>query len=243
MRAEAPSAERVRTLREEILIVLSLSFLASAVYAVLSLLEAPIRGETVASVPQDPSLVRQLVGIAFGLAPVWLVLHLLRRGGEGPAAIGLRTDRPGEDAARGLVLAAVVGAAGAGLYLAAVALGVNRAVVPVPPLGHWWTWLVLVLRAAEAALTEEIVVLAYLVSRLQRIGWGPWAAVGGSALLRGAYHLYQGWGGFAGNLALGLLFGAGFLRTRRAGPFVVAHFALDVAAGVAFVVLRGRLGV
>ncbi len=241
VRTEAPSRERVRTLREEVLVVLSLSFLASAVYAVLSLFEVPIRGVTVPSVSQEPWVVKQLVGIAFGLAPVWLVLHLLRRGGEGPATIGLRTDRPARDALRGAALAAVVGAAGAGLYAAAVSLGLNRSVVPVPPLGRWWTWPVLVLDAAQAALAEEVVVLAYLVTRLEQAGWRGRAAVGASAVLRGAYHLYQGWGGFVGNLALGLLFGEGFRRTRRAWPFVVAHFLLDVGAGVGFVLFRDRL--
>jgi membrane protease YdiL (CAAX protease family) len=105
---------------------------------------------------------------------------------------------------------------------------------------RWWTWPVLVLDAAQAALSEEIVVLAYLVTRLEQAGWDGRAAAAASALLRGAYHLYQGWGGFVGNLALGLLFGEGFRRTRRAWPFVVAHFLLDVGAGVGFVLFRDR---
>ncbi len=239
----APSAPPVRsavTLREEVLVVLSLSFLASAVFAVISLLERPIAGQVVATVPQV-GLARQLAGVVFGLAPVWLVLHLLRRSDEGPGAIGLARGDPRRDLLGGAALAAVVGAAGLGVYLGSVALGANRFVVPTPPLGHWWTVPVLLLRAVESALTEEVVVVAYLVTRLRQIGWGDLRAMGASGLLRGAYHLYQGFGGFAGNLALGLLFGLVFLRTRRAWPLVVAHFVLNVGAGLGFILFRDRL--
>ena len=122
-----------RTLVEEVLVVLSLSLLASAVFAVIDLLSAPLRGVTVASVDQSTELARQLAGAVFGLAPVYLVLHLVRRSGEGVETIGLGWDRPRPDLARGLVLFAIVGAGGIGIYLGAVALGVNRFVVPVPP--------------------------------------------------------------------------------------------------------------
>ncbi len=221
--------------------MLSLSLLASAVDALITLFEAPISGVVVASVSQSPMLARQLAGVVFGTAPAWLCWYLVRRSGEGGAGIGLAPDRPRRDLAAGLVLAAVVGTAGVVVYLGAVALGVNRFVVPVPPTGRWWTMPVLVLRAIEAGLVEEIVAVAYLVTRLQQLRATPAAAVGASALLRGAYHLYQGLGGFAGNLAMGALFGALFIRTRRAWPLVVAHVLLDVGAGVGYLVFRGRL--
>ena len=62
-----------------------------------------------------------------------------------------------------------------------------------------------------------------------------------SAALRASYHLYQGWGGFLGNLAMGLLFSVLFVRWRRTWPFVVAHFLLDVAAGLGYILFRDRL--
>jgi len=230
-----------RTLAEETLVVLSLSVLASAVYAIISVLEAPLRGVTVASVNQTTVLARQVAGVVFGLAPVWLVLYLVRRNGEGIGGIGLDAAEPRDDLAKGLLLFVVVGLGGIAVYLGAVALGVNRFVVPVPPLGHWWTVPVLLLRAAEAALLEEVVVVAYLVTRLQQLRLSPLAAVGASALLRGTYHLYQGFGGFVGNLAMGLLFGLVFVRTRRAWPLVIAHFLLDVGAGVGYMLFREHL--
>ena len=229
------------TLTGEVVVVLMLSLLASAVYALLSLLEAPLAGVVVASANQSTQLARQLAGVVFGLAPVFLVVHLVRRTGEGLGGIGLAFDRPGPDVARGLVLFAIVGLAGVGVYLGAVELGVNRFVVPAPPLGRWWTVPVLLLTAVEAALVEEVIVLGYLMTRLRQLMWSPAATIAGSSLLRASYHLYQGWGGFIGNLAMGLLFAVLFLRWRRTWPFVVAHFALDVAAGLGYIAFRERL--
>ena len=245
LRSPVPAAPRAtmprRSLAEEALVVLSLSVLASAVYAIISVLEAPIQGRYVPSVNQTSVLARQVAGVLFGLAPAWLVVYLVRRSGEGLRAIGLGWDEPRRDLATGAALFLVVGLGGIVVYLGAVALGVNRFVVPVPPLGHWWTVPVLLLDAVEAALVEEVIVVGFLVTRLQQLRLSPAAAVGASGLLRGTYHLYQGFGGFFGNLAMGLLFGAVFVRTRRTWPLVVAHLLLDVAAGVGFILFREHL--
>jgi uncharacterized protein len=236
-----PPTDR-RTLVEEILVVLSLSILRSAAFAILSLLEAPIAGVVVAATDQSTEFTRQVFGFVFALAPVFLVVHLVRRDGEGIDVIGLASDRPARDLATGVALGAVVGLAGIGVYLAAVELGVNRFVLPVPPLGHWWTIPALVLNAVESGLVEEVIVLGYVVTRLRQLSWTPVQAIAASALLRGSYHLYQGWGGFVGNLAMGALFGVLFLRWgRRTWPFVVAHVLLDVGAGVGFILFRDRL--
>ena len=236
-----PAPATRRTLYEEIVAVLAISLLASAAYAIVSLLTAPVRGVTVAAANPDPLFANQVLGFVFGLAPVLVVVHLVRRDGEGVGVIGLGWDRPREDLLRGIVLFAVVGLAGLGIYLAAVALGINRFVIPAPPPGHWWTWPVLLMDATGAALLEEVIVLGYLVTRLQQVGWTPLAAVIGSAILRGGYHLYQGWGGFVGNLLMGLLFGLLFLRWRRTWPFVVAHALLDLAAGAGYLLFRQHL--
>ena len=56
------------------------------------------------------------------------------------------------------------------------------------------------------------------------------AVIAASALLRGAYHLYQGVGAGFGNLAMGVIFAAWFLRTGRVWPLVIAHFLIDAVA-------------
>jgi membrane protease YdiL (CAAX protease family) len=230
-----------RTIRDEVVVVLMLSFLGSAVYAIIDLLSAPIADVYVAAADQSSLLAKQVAGFVFGLAPVFLVLHLVRRSGEGSRGIGLDGDRPAQDLGQGALLFAIVGTLGVGVYLLSVQLGANRFVVPVPPLGHWWTVPALLLNAAEAALKEEVIVVAYLVTRLRQLGWSDRRSVAASGILRGSYHLYQGFGGFAGNLAMGLLFAWIFTRVRRAWPFVIAHFLLDVAAGVGFLLFREHL--
>lgn len=229
-----------RDLVEEVLIVLSLSVLASAVYAVIDLLSAPIAGVVRVTFRQDVKLAPQVVSIVFGLAPVALVLYLTRRNGEGLRTVGLSPDRLAQDAWWGALLALAVGAGGLVVYLVSVRVGLNRFIVPVPPLGYWWTVPILVLGAVRAALLEEVIMVGYLVTRLEQMGWKAGVAVGGSALLRGSYHLYQGWGGFAGNVALGLVFGYGFLRWRRTWPLVAAHFLIDVVAGLAYIAFQGE---
>jgi membrane protease YdiL (CAAX protease family) len=236
-----PAPLRPRTLLEEVLVVLSLSLLRDAVFAVIELVTAPVAGIVVAAANQAPIYAEQLASFVFSLAPVWLVVFLVRRDGESPGAIGLAFDHPRRDVVRGILLFVVVGLAGLGLYLGAVAIGVNRWVDPAPPLGHWWTVPQAFLNSAEAALLEEIVVVGYLITRLQQLRLTTVAVIAASALLRASYHLYQGWGGFLGNLAMGVLFGWLFVRTRRTWPLVVAHFLLDLTAALGFIGLHNRL--
>jgi membrane protease YdiL (CAAX protease family) len=236
---DAPLSRGIRI--EEIWVVLALSFLPSAVGAVRSLLRAPVAGVVVAAANRSENFLDQLIPFVFDLAPVWLVIHLARRSGEPMSAFGLATDRFRRDAVRGALLFVGVGLAGIGVYLGAVELGINRFVIPAPPEGYWWTWLAVLMHGVGAGLVEEIVVLGYLVTRLEKIGWSMVMAVGASALLRGTYHLYQGWGGFIGNLAMGVLFGVLFVRWRRVWPFVVAHALLDIGAATAFLLFGDRL--
>jgi membrane protease YdiL (CAAX protease family) len=173
--------------------------------------------------------------------PVVLVFHFLGRSGESAASIGLDRTRPWSDLRWGVGLAALVGGVGIGVYILAVGLGVNRTVVPIPPTGHWWTIPVLLLAAARSGLLEEVIVCGYLLRRLDQLGWSPARALWASAFLRGAYHLYQGFGGFFGNLALGLFFGRLYQLRGRTTPLVIAHFLIDAAAGLGYLALRGHV--
>src|SRR5919106_357211 len=169
--------------------------------------DAPRIDTPVPPPPADRRMLAEEILVVLSLSILARVAFAILSLIEAPIAgvVGLEADRPARDVARGALLFVVVGLAGIGVYLAAVELGVNRFVVPTPPLGHWWTVPVLVLNATEAALLEEVVVVAYLVTRLRQLGLTENASVGASALLRGTYHLYQGWGGFLGNLAMGAL--------------------------------------
>jgi membrane protease YdiL (CAAX protease family) len=60
-------------------------------------------------------------------------------------------------------------------------------------------------------------------------------------VLRGTYHLYQGFGAGLGNVAMGLVFGYAWRRTGRLWPLVIAHGIIDAVAFVGYALLAGHL--
>ena len=83
--------------------------------------------------------------------------------------------------------------------------------------------------------------LGYLLRRLDQLGWSVPGHCVTAAAVRGSYHLYQGFGGFAANFAMGLVFGWLFLRWKRAMPFVIAHTLMDAVAFVGYAELAGHV--
>lgn len=245
-------ARKRRRIRGEVLIVLGLSLGASAVYSVISLVAklttGPLAQQTATlNAPRSPrpylDLTYQVVGIGFALVPVALALFLLSADGPGVLRrLGLDHRRPLHDLGLGVGLAALVGVPGLALYFAGRALGVTATVVPSALDAYWWTVPVLLLSAMKNAVLEEVVVVGYLMDRLPRLGWSPGAVLAASAVLRGSYHLYQGFGAFAGNAVMGLVFAWMYRRTGRLMPLVVAHTLLDVIAFVGYALFKDALG-
>lgn len=230
-------------LRWEIAIVLGLSLGQSAVYAIVNLVnrltrEVPL-GQQVAVLNPSRSdreyfdLIYQLLGLGFALVPVLLACYLLWRP-ERPrlGQIGIDGRHPLRDLLQGAGLALLIGVPGLGLYLAGRELGLGVVVAPSGLDAHWWTVPILLLSALRAGIQEEVIVLGYLFARLGDLGWGRWPIIVFSALLRGSYHLYQGFGAFLANTLMGLLFGWIYARTGRVIPFVAAHFAIDAVVFV-----------
>ncbi len=241
-----------RLIRAELLVVFAVSLGASGLVALVRLigaLTAPkdLKGQQAVLVgsmaPGRPwyDLTLQLVGIAVNLAPVALVAYLLVRSAESMRTIGVDLREPGGDLRRGAALAAVIGGTGLAFYLLVYALGVNLAVVAGNLPDEWWRVPVLLLAAAQNGVLEEVLVAGYLLHRLDQAGMSPWRAVALSALLRGSYHLYQGFGGFVGNVVMGVVFGRLYQRWGRAMPLVVAHTLIDAVAFVGYAALRGRV--
>ncbi|MET9935417.1 CPBP family intramembrane glutamic endopeptidase, partial [Streptomyces sp. NPDC006324] len=230
-------------LRSETLIVLALSLGASGVSALISFVGSLTRPgalkEQAATLngsyaPGRPwlDLSWQLFGIATALVPVVLVAHLLLREGSGLRAVGFDRTRPWPDLGRGALVAAGIGSAGLAFYLAARASGFNLTVVPESLPDVWWKYPVLILSAIQNSVLEEVIVVGYLLRRLGQLGWSPTAALVASSVLRGSYHLYQGVGGFIGNVVMGVVFVLLYRRWGRVGPLVVAHALLDIVAFV-----------
>ncbi|MFC4376592.1 CPBP family intramembrane glutamic endopeptidase [Nocardia halotolerans] len=255
MRVEPPDeqlSDRERFgLRVEISVVLLVTFGLSGISAGLSLLDSALSpggvgGRTVAlnASRSNSSLIDllfQLVGVARLLAWAALGLYLLWRSGIGPRLIGLARIGRG-DVVAGLVLAAVIGVPGLGLYLVAHALGVSVTIVPDSLSEQWWRLPVLILAAGANSVAEEVLVVAYLITRLRKLGWSENGSLLASALLRGSYHLYQGLGGGLGNIVMGIVFGRYWQRTNRLWPLILAHATIDAVAYLGYTALRGRVG-
>ena len=234
------------------LLVFALSLGASGVRALLRLVDDLTKGTPLVTqtatlngsqAPGRPwlDLALQLVSISFGIVPVLLAAHLLMRSGEGLRTLGLDGRRPGWDITRGVLLAAAIGGSGLALYLGAHASGANLTVVAENLPEVWWRIPVLVLSAFQNGLLEEVLVAGYLLHRLRQLGWSDNKSLAASAVLRGSYHLYQGFGGFFGNLAMGLVFGRLYQRWGRVTPLVIAHTLIDIVAFVGYALLVGKV--
>jgi membrane protease YdiL (CAAX protease family) len=245
---EAQTPVRGRIIAE-IVIVLGLSLGMSALYSIVTLinratLETPISQQTATIVPSRDSraifdLLYQLLGIASDLVPVALVCFLLWSTTRPHLGrLGIDAKHPVRDTLLGLGLALPIGIAGLGIFLAGRALGLGVGISASNLTDQWWTIPVLLLTAARAAIQEEVIMLGYLFARLTDLRLNRWTMILISATIRGTYHLYQGYGAFVANFAMGVVFGWLYTRgdaegrQRRVIPFVVTHFAIDAVVFV-----------
>lgn len=248
--------ETRRTVAVELAIVFAITLGMSGLRSLVSLIETQIKAneqnlslsqlQVSVAAPKSTvgtiDLVRQLLSVTQGIAWGALGLYLLWRAGLSLREhLGLDLRRPGRDGASAVGLAAVIGIPGLALYLAAHALGLSLTVAASTMTDIWWRAPVTILIAFQNGFLEEILVVGYLITRLRQITVGPWVAIAISALLRGSYHLYQGYGGFIGNVAMGIVFGYVFLRWRRIWPLIAAHGLIDTVALVGYPLLHGHV--
>jgi membrane protease YdiL (CAAX protease family) len=240
-----------RLVTTEVLVVLTVSLGLSALRSGLSLVDAllqPVALNEQQVALNAPAAQADLVDLALQLTRVlqlvgWgaLAAYLLLRAGLSLRAVGLDGRRPGRDALGAAGLAALIGIPGLGVYLVAQALGVSVTIAPTTLDDTWWRLPVLIASAAANAWAEEVVMVGYLLTRLRQLGWSENRSLAAQAVLRGAYHLYQGLGGFLGNIAMGLVFGRVWQRTNRLWMLVGAHTLIDVVAFLGYAALRGRV--
>lgn len=251
----------------EMVVVLGLTLGQSAIWSVVSIIEKltrpkapPLNQQTTTMnssvTPDRPwlDLSIQILNIAFPLFQVLLVLYLLHLvHGRARRLIGFDLQRPWRDLAYGVGICAAIGIPGIAFYLGARELGINTNVQPANLTAQWWTIPAYIGLAAMNGMVEEVIMLGYLLTRFADLRTSralqsgrsrvvdlivsPVGAVVISAIVRGGYHLYQGFGGFAGNIIMGLAFGYLYLRWKRVMPLVVAHTLMDVFAFVGYSLL------
>jgi uncharacterized protein len=186
-------------------------------------------------------ILKEILDVVSGLAPAFLAVVLLMHSPAG-RGLGIGLDRlRGRELLQGLGFAAVIGIPGLGFVYLARQFGANAQIVVTDFPDVWYRVPALILEAIQQGAAEEIVVCAYVLTRLRQLGWTNSRALGAAAILRGSYHLYQGYGGFVGNAIMGLIFGWWFQRTRRVVPLVVAHSVIDAVSFVGYAYLHGHV--
>lgn len=241
------TSTRDRTaLRWELLLILGITFGTSGLRAIARLVEATVSPEALneqkATLNQaqstlpwlDPILQLLSSGVLFawgGLAMFLLLRHL-------PTPALVRSWRlRGRDWLHGAGLAAIIGLPGLAFYFGAVHLGLSKQVVPTGLDESWWRIPLLIVNSWANGFAEELVVVAWLSTRLRqlRISWA-WVFAA-SSLLRGSYHLYQGYSAGLGNIIMGVIYLWYFKRTGRIWPLVIGHGLIDTFAFVGYAVL------
>jgi uncharacterized protein len=251
---EAPEAKPRYGL--ELLAVLGVTYGISGIGALLSFIRAqvtinhgfgfrhvatgPIKSAS-KSAYQWLDILDQVYSIVAGLLLAFLAIVLLMRspGGRG-FGIGLDRLRVRE-VLQGLGFAALIGIPGLAFVYVARKLGLNAQIVVTNFPDVWYRVPTLILEAFQQGVAEEIIVAAYVLTRLRQLGWSNSRALVAASVLRGSYHLYQGYGGFVGNAIMGLAFGWWFQRTRRVWPLIIAHFVIDAVSFVGYVYLHDRV--
>lgn len=234
--------------------MLGVSLGMSGIYALLHLLRAELTvvggiGATTSTVVSGTQtthpwldLLDDLANLLNGIAPPLLALVLLARSPAGRGfGVGLDLVRRRVEALQGVGFLALIGIPGLGLVYVAHRIGVNASLDVVSFPDVWYRVPYLLLSAFQNGFAEEIVVVAFMLTRLQQCRWSTERSILASATLRGSYHLYQGFGGFAGNFVMGLIFGWWFKRTGRVLPLVIAHFLLDAFSFVGYLYLAPHL--
>jgi membrane protease YdiL (CAAX protease family) len=212
------------------------AFLAPVVISAVLILAQHVAG--VEDIARFPSIVRHhpLTNMALGMlaylpvaAVVPLALFLLARTGQNARTLGLDASSLGRAVIPGLGLgAAAFGVEFAvGLVLIALftnhnSLFVNVSVHGVPT--YYLAWGIFV--SAVTAVTEEVLVNGYLITRLEQLGWTPRAALILSLVLRTSYHVYYGLG-FLLTVPFGFFVTRSFQKHHKLSRPIMAHFLYD----------------
>ena len=236
--ARVLSNQVLRRLQDwELVLVLCIFPLGSALEGVIILIQR-VQTHVPVTSPDLPVLRGAWLVVALSviaqitvLAAAGMVCYLLSRSGEGVRAINLGRKRLRMDLALLLPVFVVVfwipQTFGSHLLSWLHIRGFYILPTPVPlPLAA--LTIAQVVFGITAGIVEEIIVLGYLVRRLEQRGLSAPAVVFIAVAVRISYHLYYGWNVVP--IALWALVSVlVYLRVRRLLPFILCHIAWDAA--------------
>ncbi|WP_297851313.1 CPBP family intramembrane glutamic endopeptidase [uncultured Corynebacterium sp.] len=219
----------------EVTLVLAITFGMSGIRAALRLIDAALAPTPLnqqSTTLNDAASSLPWLDIALQLASA---ATLFAWGGLAVFLLGASLSRPRwRDWAWGAGLAALIGIPGLILYVTSLQFGLTKEVIPatdavkVPLLLVW---------SAANAFAEETVVVMWLLTRLRQLRVPLAGAIAASAILRGTYHLYQGFSAGLGNLVMGVIFAYFYHRTGKIWPLILAHFLIDAVAYLGYLFL------
>ncbi len=213
-----------------------LAFLLPAVMAAVILFAQHEEG--VASVARFPTIVQAqpVVNLILGIfaylpvaAVVPLALFLLARTGQPPSVMGLGVPSFLGDVLPGLgIAAAAFGSELIILVPLSPLLIHHSSLINQVPTGHvpWYYLFWGLAISATTAVTEEVLVNGYLLTRLGQFGWTPRSALLLSLTLRTSYHVYYGLG-FLLTIPFGFFVTRSFQKHRKLTRPITAHFLFD----------------
>jgi membrane protease YdiL (CAAX protease family) len=212
------------------------AFLVPVVISAVLVLAQHVAG--VENIARFPSIVRHhpLTNMALGIlaylpvaAVVPLALFLLSRTGQNARSLGLDAPSLGRAVVPGLGLGAASFAVEFVAALVLIAIFVNNKSLFVSITYHgipkyYLVWGIAV--SAITAVTEEVLVNGYLITRLEQLGWTPRASLTLSLVLRTSYHVYYGLG-FLLTIPFGFFVTRSFQKHHKLSRPIMAHFLYD----------------
>lgn len=221
----------------ETLVVLSIFPLGSTIAAITYLLMHVSTGVEYSNgsmvIAGEPglSLTLAIAIVISEFAAAGLVVFLLIRNGEALQSIGLSGHRFRKDLALILPVWFFVQLIPQGVGSALLhGFHIQRYSVVSPALPAAFLAVAL-LKSLQAAVVEEIVVLGYLVRRLEQRGYSAAAVVVIAVLVRASYHLYYG-PGILPILLWAIASVVVYRKIRRLLPFIICHFAWDASIAI-----------
>jgi membrane protease YdiL (CAAX protease family) len=109
-----------------------------------------------------------------------------------------------------------------GLLINDPSLFVSPSIAHIPKYYVIWGLVI----SAVTAVTEEVLVNGYLITRLGQLGWTPRASLILSLILRTSYHVYYGIG-FIFTIPFGFFVTRSFQKHRKLMRPIVTHFLYD----------------